>query len=97
MRAESPNLEFLAKYDAQLVRLGALAERYFRDDPNTCLIKLRQFTELIARLTAARTARYATQDEPLADLLRRLSIDRVLPRDVSEGRGRGRSIADAAP
>lgn len=29
------NFGFLAQHDAQLVRLGALAERYFGDDPNT--------------------------------------------------------------
>jgi type I restriction enzyme R subunit len=35
-------------HDPQLVRLGGLAERYFKDDPNTCLIKLRQFGEVLA-------------------------------------------------
>ena len=38
----SPNFGFLTSHDSQLVRLGTLAERYFADDPNTCLIKLRQ-------------------------------------------------------
>jgi type I restriction enzyme R subunit len=33
---------FLQSHDDQLVRLGILAEQYFADDPNTCLIKLRQ-------------------------------------------------------
>ena len=32
----STNFAFLATYDVQLVRLGALAERYFKDDPSTC-------------------------------------------------------------
>ena len=41
----SPNFAFLAEHDEQLVRLAALAERYFADDPNTSLIKLRQFSE----------------------------------------------------
>ena len=49
----SANFAFLAQHDVQLVRLGALAERYFRDDPNTCLIKLRQFGEVLAQLVAA--------------------------------------------
>jgi hypothetical protein len=43
---ETANFGFLAKHDVQLMRLGALAERYFGDDPNTTLIKLRQFAEL---------------------------------------------------
>ena len=51
----SANFDFLAKHDPQLVRLGGLAERYFKDDPSTSLIKLRQFGELLAQLTAARS------------------------------------------
>jgi type I restriction enzyme R subunit len=31
------NFAFLKVHDAQLVRLGALAERYFRDDPATAI------------------------------------------------------------
>jgi type I restriction enzyme R subunit len=52
--AKSANFNFLGQHDVQLVRLGALAERYFRDDPNTCLIKLRQFGEVLAQLVAAK-------------------------------------------
>jgi type I restriction enzyme R subunit len=37
MKGISANFEFLGTHDAQLLRLGALAERYFKDDPNTCL------------------------------------------------------------
>lgn len=36
------------------MRFGMLAERYF-PDPDTCLLKLRQLTELLAELVAART------------------------------------------
>ncbi len=49
----SVNFAFLEPYNPQLVKLGALAERYFADDPNTCLIKLRQFGECLAQLVAA--------------------------------------------
>ena len=49
----SPNFAFLKVHDLQLVRLGSQAERYFAEDPNTCLIKLRQFGELLAQLVAA--------------------------------------------
>jgi type I restriction enzyme R subunit len=35
-----------------------LAEKYFPDDPNTCLLKLRQFAELLAQLLAARVGLY---------------------------------------
>ena len=45
----SPNFSHLRPYDEQLFRLGSLAERYFPDDPNTALLKLRQLGELLAQ------------------------------------------------
>jgi type I restriction enzyme, R subunit len=79
MPTEASNFLFLKQHDVQLVRLGALAERYFHDDQNTCLIKLRQFGELLAQLIAAKTGLYEAGDESQADLLRRLRFERVLP------------------
>jgi len=81
---ESANFAFLADYDAQLARLGALAERYFRDDPNTCLIKLRQFGELLAQQVAARTGVFTAADEAQVELLRRLKVDRLIPAEVAD-------------
>ena len=75
----SRNFEFLSAYDAQLLRLATLGERYFRDDPNTCLIKLRQFGELLAQEVAARVGLFASADEPQSDLLRRLRAERAVP------------------
>lgn len=68
----SPNFAFLKVHDLQLVRLGSQAEQYFRDDPNTCLIKLRQFGELLAQLVAASAGLYNDPGEGQIDLLRRL-------------------------
>ena len=84
MKPVSANFDFLGKHDAQLVRLGALAERYFKDDPNTSLIKLRQFGEVLAQLTAAKAGLLASPEEPQADLLRRLKFEGVVPREVGE-------------
>ena len=84
MNVQSGNFRFLEPHDVQLVRLGALAERYFHDDPNTCLIKLRQFSELLAQLIAAKTGLYEAGDESQADLLRRLRFERVLPPQVAD-------------
>lgn len=84
MTINTANFGFLAQHDAQLVRLGALAERYFRDDPNTCLIKLRQFGEVLAQLVGAKAGLYRSPDEPQADLLRRLNLERITPREVSD-------------
>jgi len=79
MQTISANFDFLGKHDAQLVRLGALAERYFKEDPNTCLIKLRQFGELLAQLTAAKAGLFSSSEEQQTELLRRLKFERVLP------------------
>jgi type I restriction enzyme R subunit len=78
----SKNFFFLRHYERQLDRLGALAERYFADDPSTCLIKLRQFSEVLARQTAARSGLLTTPDEPQSDLLRRLKLERAVPSEV---------------
>jgi type I restriction enzyme R subunit len=48
MRTIHTNFRHLQKHDEQLLRLGLLAEKYFADDPNTCLLKLRQLAELLA-------------------------------------------------
>src|SRR5580700_7448820 len=84
MKQVSANFEFLAVHAPQLVRLGGLAERYFKDDPNTCLIKLRQFGEVLAQLTAAKSGLLASPEEPQADLLRRLKFERIVPREVGD-------------
>src|SRR5579864_7138426 len=84
MKGISANFDFLGTHDAQLVRLGGLAERYFKDDPNTCLIKLRQYGEILAQLTAAKAGLLASPEEPQTDLLRRLKFERIVPREVGD-------------
>jgi type I restriction enzyme R subunit len=84
MKPISANFDFLGRQDAQLVRLGALAESYFKDDPNTCLIKLRQFGELLAQLTAAKSGLYSSPEEQQTELLRRLKFERVLPEQPAD-------------
>lgn len=81
---KSENFGFLQQHEAQLVRLSALAEQYFGDDPNTCLIKLRQFAEVLAQLTAAKSGLFTSEVEPQSELLRRLRLERVLPREPAD-------------
>ena len=76
------NFIFFKLHDSQLLSLGLLAEKYFADDPNTCLLKLRQLAELLAQLLAARTGQFSSSDEKQYDLLRRLQDGGVLPREV---------------
>lgn len=65
------NFDFLRKHDDRLATFGAQAERYFRDDPSTAIIKVRQFVELLAKLIAAHHALYLGERETFEDTLRR--------------------------
>jgi len=76
------NFTHLRAHDEQLLRLGQLAERYFPEDPNTCLLKLRQLTELLAQLVASNVGLFTSPDEKQADLLRRLQDQGIVPREV---------------
>jgi type I restriction enzyme R subunit len=78
------NFGFLQEHDEQLVRLGRLAERYFPEDPNTCLLKLRQFAELLAQLTASRVGSYVSAEEGQYELVRRLQDQGILTREVAQ-------------
>ena len=80
--AVSPNFAFLEVHDPQLVEIGTLAEKYFKDDPVTCLIKLRQFGESLARLVAAKVGLYTNLDESQLALLNRLQSQNLLPGNV---------------
>lgn len=64
----SPNFGFLSQHDARLVALGGFAESYFRDDPSTAIVKLRQFAELTAKLVAAHHAVYRDERETFEEM-----------------------------
>ncbi|MDD5388918.1 MAG: type I restriction-modification system endonuclease [Gallionellaceae bacterium] len=77
------NFAHLGAHDEQLVRLGMLAERYFAEDPNTALLKLRQLAEALAQLIASRVGLFTGPEEKQIDLLRRLQDHGILPREVA--------------
>ena len=79
---QQSNFTHLRAHDEQLVRLGLLAERYFAEDPNTCLLKLRQLTELLAQLAASNVGLFTSPDEKQVDLLRRLHDQGIVPCEV---------------
>lgn len=79
---QQSNFSQLKAHDEQLERLGLLAERYFADDPNTCLLKLRQLAEGMAQSVASRVGIYTSADERQIDLLRRLQDHGIMPREV---------------
>ena len=90
------NFSVLSQHDEQLLRLGMLAEKYFADDPNTCLLKLRQLAESLAQLLAARTGLYISAEETQYDLLRRLQDNSVMPREVFQMFNEVRRAGNAA-
>ncbi len=92
----SINFDFLKVHEPDLVVLGSQAERYFKEDPNTCLIKLRQFGEVLAQLTAAKTALFTSPDEAQADLLRRLKFAGAVPPEPAELFHKLRAIGNRA-
>ncbi|CAL4867090.1 hypothetical protein MMA231_01340 [Asticcacaulis sp. MM231] len=80
----SVNFDFLQVHEARLVALGALSERYFREDPATAIFKLRQFAELMAKLIAARHAQYKGARETFEETLRRLTYDSIIPKEAAD-------------
>nr|WP_288142176.1 DUF4145 domain-containing protein [Mesorhizobium sp.] len=45
---------------------------------------MRQFTELMAKLIAAHHAAYRDERETFNDMLRRLSFERILPKEIAD-------------
>jgi type I restriction enzyme, R subunit len=90
------NFALLEAHDEQLLRLGLLAERYFPEDPNTALLKLRQLTELLAQHVAANVGEYLSTGEPQYDLIRRLQDQGILPREIAQLFGEVRRAGNAA-
>lgn len=84
MDGGTSNFAILKLKEPQLFRLGALAEHYFAEDPNTCHIKLRQFSELAAQLTASRLSVDFNVSDSYSDILRRLKFANGFPKEVSE-------------
>ena len=76
------NFSFLQPHDEQLARLGLLAEKYLLDDPNTSLIKLRQYAELLAQTVSAQMQLYNNEPESQYDLLLRLRMENVLADEI---------------
>jgi type I restriction enzyme M protein len=82
------NFDILRAYEAQLWRLGASAERYFAEDPNTSLLKLRQLYELLAQSLAARTGQYFTPRDSIDSIVTVMqpTLDDVI-QDPASGTG----------
>lgn len=82
MKTGSANFGFLKEKHPRLEALGGLAERYFPDDPNTSLLKVRQFGEQLSQITAARLGVYLADTDTFADTIRRLRDEAGVDRQV---------------
>ena len=80
----SANFGFLAEHDQLFVELAGTAERAFSSDPNTTLIKLRQFGEALAQHLAALSGIEFDEQTSQADLLYRLNRELRLEPQVTE-------------
>ncbi len=84
MAAQTSNFDFLRQHDPLLADLGGLAERYFKSDPTTSLMKLRQFGEVLTQHVAACTSLYDSTDEKQFVLLNRLWDRGALTPQISQ-------------
>ena len=90
------NFEFLGRLDGELANLGRLAESYFQEDPSTCLIKLRQFSERLTQRHAVLMGLDLVEADRQVDLLRRLKYDRAVPDQVLDVLHHIRKLGNAA-
>lgn len=79
---QSPNFDFLARYDVAPATVAARAEPCFPVDPVTTLMKHCLYGELLARQIAARIEVYSSAEEPQAELLARMGRRGAIPREA---------------
>ncbi len=94
--ALSSNFAHLQTHDEQLLRLGMLAERYFSEDPNTCLLKLRQLSEVLAQLVASNVGILDRPEDGQYELLSRLRDHGILPYEIHQLFGEVRRTGNSA-
>jgi hypothetical protein len=73
------NFLFLKHHDPVFFQLASAAEQYFRLDPNTTMVKLRQLTEAMAKDIASRLNispyAYKNQHDLIYQIDRRINLD----------------------
>ncbi len=78
------NFGFLKQHSPLLHTLARQAERYFAEDPNTCLFKLRQFGEKLAQLLCAATRTPMPYENRQVDVIRALQDNGVIGRELAD-------------
>lgn len=83
MKDRSSNFSHLSPLSSELAKIGYRAEQYLKDDPNTSLLKSRQFAELLTQETAARLGRYKLDvPQTQSQLIQLLSRDSILTAEI---------------
>jgi type I restriction enzyme, R subunit len=84
MTVTSVNFSFLSQHDSLLVRIAGQAESYVFTDSETCLFKLRQWIEILARMMATTAGIPDPTGLDLLSLLRRLADKGYLPKEIAD-------------
>jgi len=80
----SNNFNFLDFHDRELLKLVSFAEKYYNTDPNTSLIKLRQFGERIVHLILIKRGIKTNPSEEQIDLIDRLFDKNIIPPQIHD-------------
>jgi type I restriction enzyme R subunit len=83
MDIKSPNFDFPAKLDTALMHQLVLPERYCIEDPNSALMKLRIFGELLAKNLAARFGIFTDQSQQ-NEILKKLKYQDILDQKLAD-------------
>ena len=84
MKDRSSNFSHLSPLSSELAKIGYRAEQYLKDDPNTSLLKSRQFAELLTQETAARLGRFKLDglQQSQSQLIQMLSRDNIISAEI---------------
>ncbi|CAD5977135.1 Type I restriction enzyme EcoKI R protein [Planktothrix tepida] len=78
----SNNFDFLEVHDRELLTLVSLAEKYYNNDPNTSLMKLRQFGERMVQIISIKKRLIFKRNEEQKDLINRLYNQNIIPKEI---------------
>lgn len=81
---QSVNFSFLSDHSPLMVQVAAQAERYVFTDPDVCLLKVRQLSELLAQQCAARIGIHVSPEDSQLRLIQRLYESRLLDSQISQ-------------
>ena len=85
LNKKTNSFQFLSIVDPLLVTLGSLAEEYPQNDPHAAIIRLRQFGNLLGRITGQKFGVFFEPEDDYSDLLDNLKNIDQIPNDIING------------